>query len=40
MSFEVFFKILESILEIILVIVWNNNIFVIYGELDILGCYK
>lgn len=37
LHFEVFLKILENILEIILAKILNNNIPMICGELDVLG---
>lgn len=37
LHFEVFLKILENILEIILAKILNNNIPMTCGELDVLG---
>ena len=37
MPFEVFLKILENILEIILAMIWDTTIPVTHGELDTLG---
>lgn len=37
MLFEVFLKILENILEIILAMIWNITIPVTHGEFDTLG---